>query len=288
MPQLSPQSADDLTHREFEIAVKRLANNLLFGEDLSPFVGSGVDYVQSRLYVPGDSIKDMDWRVTARTGRHHIKEYEIPKSMPIYVLFDTSASMSVSSLGLSKYALGLQIVGALAISAADRQSPVGIITAGRTHFRSPPTLSRAKIMQALHQLRQFNFNEPTHVADRLDELSALMQHRGLIAVVSDLHDPNAVDAIKRISQEHDVVTIQMKDPAEAGGLRGGYFRGTESETGHTFTGSGRSVWMDHAAVVAGELQAAGIDHLLVQTDQPVEAPLRRFLKNRGGGYQAER
>ena len=69
------ESADTLDSRQFYIAIKRLADSFSYGTDRSPFVGSGVEFAQSRQYQYGDPIRSIDWRVTARTGKVYIKEF---------------------------------------------------------------------------------------------------------------------------------------------------------------------------------------------------------------------
>ncbi len=61
-------------HGDFELVVRRLADDLAFGTDASRFVGSGLEYAQSPPYAPGDSIRQIDWKITARTSGTWVKE----------------------------------------------------------------------------------------------------------------------------------------------------------------------------------------------------------------------
>jgi len=274
------EQLDTLDSRQFVIALRKLANSLTYGIDKSPFVGSGIEYVQSRPYQSGDSIRAIDWRVTARTGRYHVKEYETPKSMPCYLLIDTSASMTVSSHALSKYATSLFIAGGLALACLDRVSPVGVIGVGERALRIQPSLSRDRVLQWLLQLRRYRFDESTTLGARLGQLIPSLTQRCLIIVLSDLHDPDALPALKRMAHVHDCVVLQLEDPAETG-LRGsGFFRAREAETGREFVTHGRKRWLDPHKI-ANDLKRAGIDSLRIRTDRPFAHSLRHLFRSRG-------
>lgn len=272
---------DPLDWRQFMIAVRRLADNFNYGTDRSPFLGSGVEFVQSRRYQYGDPIRQIDWRVTARTGKVYVKEFETPKQMPCYILFDTSASMIVTSQSRSKYATALHIAGGLAFACLERVSPVGLITTGSSEFRVEPSLSKDNIMQWLHELRRFRLDEVTHLSKRLRHLNARLKNRALIIVLSDLYEPAAIPALKLTAQQHDCVVLQMQDPAEGDIAGTGFFRAREPETGRTFVTHGKRPWTD-PVVVANEMKRCGIDHKVIDISKPFAHQLRWFFKSRGG------
>lgn len=275
----SLDTADHLNARQFLIAVRKLADALGYGTDRSPFLGSGIEYAQSRQYAPGDPVRSIDWRVTARTGRVFVKEYEAPKQMPCYLLVDTSASMTVTSVKRSKYATAVHVAGGLAFALLDRVSPVGVLGVGGRDVRVEPSLSRGRVFQWLHALRRFRYDEPTTLGRRVAELAPTLPSRCLVIALSDLHDAEALPSLKLLAQRHDCAVIQFQDPAEEGVRGGGFLRAGEAETGRTFvTRSGRR-WVDPEAT-SRDLKRAGIDHLLVRTDRPFVADLRNFLKGR--------
>ena len=273
------EQVDTLNPRQFYIAVRKLADTLSYGTDASRFLGSGIEYVQSRPYQHGDPVRSIDWRVTARTGQVHVKEYEAPKRLPCYLLIDTSASMTVSSVARSKYAAALHLAGGIALACLDRISPVGVIGVGSREFRVEPSLSKHQIMQWLLHLRRFRYDEPTRIGARVAELSPSLKNRALVIVLSDLHDDAAIDPLKLLAQRHEVIVLLLEDPAERGVRGGGILRAAEAETGKAFVTRARRLWLDPAAIEA-QLRRGGIDHLRIRTDRPFAHRVRNFFKAR--------
>jgi uncharacterized protein (DUF58 family) len=273
------EACDTLDARQFLLAVKRLADALSYGTDRSAFLGAGIEYVQSRPYVWGDPVRSIDWRVTARTRRVHVKEYEAPKRVPCYLVLDTSASMTVTSQARSKYAVAVHIAGGLAFACLARVSAVGLVGAGGRDLRFEPSLSSAQILQWLHRLRHFRYDEATTLGRRIAELGPTLASRSLLVVLSDLHDPLAVPALKPLAQRHDCVVLHLQDPAERGLKGAGFLRAREAETGRAFVTRGGRQWLD-PELVARDLRRAGIDYLRIDTDRVFVPQLRSFFRSR--------
>ncbi len=267
-----------LDARRFQVAIRRLADSLGPGADRSVFRGTGTEYEQSRVYQPGDPVKSIDWRVTARSGRTHVKEWEAPRRVPVWMLVDTSASMTTGSRRPTKYETALSIAGGLALACLDRASPVGCLGTGGRSILVRPSLSRTTVTGWLHRLRRHRLDEPTTIGPAAATLGSILAERSLLFVLSDLHDPLAARGLARLAVTHDVCAILLRDPAERG-FAAGFVRGREAETGRPITTRGRFP-TGLAEARLGALAAARIDGLVVDTDRPWAARLRLMLSRR--------
>ena len=271
---------EELAQGDFEMIVRRLADDLAFGADNSLFVGGGLEYASSRPYQPGDSVRMLNWRLTARTGKPFVKEYEALKRTCVYIILDTSASMSIASTPLTKHGMAVWIAAAVGLVAQRRLSPVALMGGGERTTPLMPSLLRSDLWRALEPLRAGAVSEETLLAERLVKLSDRASRQSVFVIISDLHDPEALGAMRHAAQKHDCAVIHTIDPAERGGLRAGFFRGQESETGASFIGHSGTAWA-HAETIRTDLARCGADYTALPTDQPFIAPLRLFLSSRG-------
>ncbi|HAY82288.1 MAG TPA: hypothetical protein DCY79_20980 [Planctomycetaceae bacterium] len=134
-------------------------------------------------------------------------------------------------------------------------------------------------MEWLHRLRHFRYDETTTLPKRVSELSSSLKSKALVIVLSDLHAPDGVTALKLLAQAHDVVVLQMRDPVERELTGVGFFRGREAETGREFISHGSRHWLQQE-VLEQQLKRAGIDHRLVSIEQPFAHSLRSFFESR--------
>ncbi len=271
---------EQLARGDFDLVVRRLADDIAFGSDNSRLLGSGLEYASSRPYVPGDSVRLLNWRLSARTNKPYVREYEALKRTSIYIVLDTSTSMSITSVARSKHALALWIASALGLVAQRRMSPVAIVGGGERNMPVVPSLSRNDLQRSLEPLRLAQERESTHVGERVADIALRATRASVLVILSDLHDPLAIPAIRNAAQKHDCLVVHTVDPSEIAPLRAGFVRAREAESDHTFTATGRSIFT-RANDARAELLRAGADYLRLATDEQFIPPLRRFLATRG-------
>lgn len=279
---------ESLARGNFEMVVRRLADDLALGADNSLFLGGGLEYASSRPYQPGDSVRLLNWRLTARTGKPFIKEYEALKRTSVYIVIDTSASMAVASTATSKHDLAVWIGAATGLLAQRRMSPVAFVGAGERSVRLVPSLSPGDLWQAIEPLRLARYDERTTLGERLIQLRPRLGRTSHVLVISDLHDATARRALRELSQRHDVAAVHTVDPAEVKPPHAGFLRAEESETGREFIGRPGSMPAVSPEETRSDLARAGVDCLLLRTDEPFVAPLRRFLSTRASQARGTR
>jgi uncharacterized protein (DUF58 family) len=120
--------------RHLSLHSKHPAMHAMSGNHVSHFKGRGMDYMESRIYQAGDDIRNMDWRVTARTGQPHIKLFQEERQRPVMIMLDYNPGMFFASQGRFKSVVASQAAALLAWSALNNGDRVGglIINPGFT------------------------------------------------------------------------------------------------------------------------------------------------------------
>jgi uncharacterized protein (DUF58 family) len=113
--------------RRIEIKTRHLSNQVLAGEYHSAFKGRGMSFAEVREYRAGDDVRDIDWNVTARTSRPHIKVFEEERELTVMLLVDVSGSLDFGSEERSQRELATEIAATLAFSSLNNNDKVGLV-----------------------------------------------------------------------------------------------------------------------------------------------------------------
>src|SRR3989338_3642638 len=113
--------------RRIEITTSRMVTDVFAGQYHSVFKGQGMEFDDVREYQIGDDIRSIDWNVTARTGRPHIKKYVEERELTVMILVDASQSCHFASVNQLKNKLAVEIAAVLAFSAIRNNDKVGLV-----------------------------------------------------------------------------------------------------------------------------------------------------------------
>lgn len=233
---------NDLSQLRYQAANLLLSNmsrvkSAQSGDFESALKGRGIEFDQVRQYQPGDDIRHMDWRVTARTGRPHIKEYREEKERPVFICVDMSSSMFFGSKVRFKSVLAAHIASLLGWSAILNGDKLGgIIFNEKIHSELRP-LSREKAISRFNQHLAKYSKMPIQQSSTdvlsmaLMRLQAVTKPGCLIVIISDFltTGPAFQKYIARLKRHNEILMCHVSDGLEKEPPPYGYYSISDGE-----------------------------------------------------------
>ncbi len=276
--------------RRLEIDIARRLDGILHGDYRGLLPGHGSEPGETREYTPGDDVRRIDWNVTARLQKPHIRESIADRELETRVLLDLSPSLDFGTVQWEKRELALTLASALGFITGRVGNRLGILALHADGaLEIPARGGRAHLMAALHQVRQLERGGEGDVglAEGIVRLSATARRSGLVVVISDFLGTDPWDdALKRLAIRHEVLCIEIADPRELELPDIGLVDLVDPESGRTLevqTSNAQvrdrfyALSMAQRAEHAAAIRAAGADHLFLRTDQDWLLELAKFI-----------
>jgi uncharacterized protein (DUF58 family) len=196
------------------------------GNHFSKFRGRGMDFAEVRNYQAGDEIRHMEWRVTARTGRPHVKVYQEERERPVVIMTDFNPSMYFGTRVAFKYVLAARLAAMIALTAVRQGDRVGgLIASAEKHDEFTPRSREKGILPWLAKLCDYSRPiqhpslRPARVlSDSLMRLRRVVHPGSIVVVISDLYqlDSHCEKQLSFLSAHNDVLIYHVCDPLELG------------------------------------------------------------------------
>jgi uncharacterized protein (DUF58 family) len=274
-----------------ELIARKAVEGLRVGLHRSPLRGFSTEFAQHRPYVAGDNLRDLDWRLYARSQRYYVKLYEAETNFAANLLFDASSSMRFASGPLSKLEYAKYLAASLAYLMVKQRDSVGLAvfdSALREYL--PPKSSLDILLDIVTELEGLGTEPRTDVAAILHDFARRMTRRGVVVLFSDLLSD--VDAFLLGLEHlrfrgHNVIVFHVLDPHELTFPLSGVwkFKGLERD-GELIVQPPRirEAYLRELRGYLGRVKSAcdrsQVEYVLADTSKPVGAVLSRFLGSR--------
>lgn len=273
--------------KRLEVRARLVVEGFIAGRHKSPYHGYAVEFATHREYAPGDDLRHIDWKVWSRSDRLYVKEYEEETNLRCTLVVDASRSMQYGG-AWRKYDHAATAAASLAFLLQRQQDAVGLVTfAGDLLSNLSPSSHPSQVKQLVHALEAAEPADATDLAAVFPKLAQQMRRRGLVVLVSDLFVPRQVlaDCLRQLAirkQEtivlqvlhHDELTFPFQDNT--------LFRGLEERA--DVLAEPRALRRSYLASIerfVGDVRStcarAGVDHVLLDTSEPLDAALGGYL-----------
>lgn len=262
-------------------AQRTLSHASLAGLNQSASPGRGIDFRESRPYQPGDDVRAIDWRLSARTGKVYTKVYEESRDLAVLLALDLHPAQYFGTRRTSKATAAAELCAALGYASVRHGDRVGLLRGGQAIHAIRPSTGKRGLLRLIDGLCAAPGPQlPT--AELLDELPRLTRPGMLVVLVTTaqalLPLPEQLERIKRVARRAPLRVVLMRDALE---------RTLPPPGRYPITDGGRHAVIDltradvrdacsrsligHADAVRDGLRAAGLAvHELAPEDDPVQ------------------
>ncbi len=284
--------------RRIQIRTSRIVNDVMVGGYTSSFRGTGIEFDEVREFVEGDDPRTVDWNVTARTGRPHIKKFMEERELTVLFLLDASASTrfgtvqrEVGTGHRTVRDVAAEFCACMALAASRNNDKAGMIAFTDQIERYVPAKKGSR--HVLRLIREVLALDPKGIGSDLTEAleyaGRVQRKRSIVFVISDFLADGYQQSLRLLARRHDVVAVRIRDPKTRELPRAGLLSLRDLETGQPVLvdTSSRRVQDAHQermtqleAVYTEVLQKAGVDSMDLTTDASVSDPIVQFFRMR--------
>ncbi|MBT3342860.1 MAG: DUF58 domain-containing protein [Gemmatimonadetes bacterium] len=214
---LSPDIASGLGR--LDLVARRVVEGFITGLHRSPYHGFSAEFSEHRPYLPGDSLRDLDWKALAKSDRLYVKRYEEETNLRAHLIVDVSGSMAFGAEGrMTKFRYATCLAAALSLLMLRQRDAVGLalVQDKVTSFVRPRSV-RSHLQTLLLELTRAEPAAETRMAPVFHDLAERLSRRGLVILLSDmLDDPEQIlSGLRHFRHRgHEVVALQILDPRE--------------------------------------------------------------------------
>ncbi len=277
--------------RRIQINASHLVNDLLAGNYISAFRGTGMEFDEVREYNPGDDVRNIDWNVTARTGFPHIKRFVEERERTVVLMVDVSSSANFGAGAQTKLEMATELCAVLAFAALSGGDKVGLILfTDQVECYLPPRKGKAHALRLIRELLTHQpRNARTNLNQALEVLGRVQRKKATVFLLSDFFDNNYDRSLNLASKRHDLIPIRISDSLEAEMPPLGLIRFEDAETGEqvlidTSSKDGRLRYREGEARFSESLEQTfrkrDADSLHLQTGEDYIQPLKRLFKRK--------
>ena len=264
------------------------------GPVVSAFRGRGMEYAESRPYAPGDDVRHIDWRVTARTGRAHSKVFQSERDRVTLLVVDRSAPMRFGTRVRLKSVQAARLGATLAWAAFAQGDRIGACSGAE---RLPPQRGRAGVLRSLEALSRWSAmpDDDLGLAGALETAVRVLHPGSHVMLLADARSitPSLEPSLRQIAAHNDVVLALVCDALERDAPPAGRYRAEDGGSRLALVlpdEAERSAWREHFRALQDDAIArarrCGARAAVVAADADPVVALRAVLEHRVAGGRA--